>query len=1144
MGSKAYRFTRFTLLKAPGFSVRSFGEFNDLHPGLTIFTGANGVGKTTIIRAMWSLLFTPEKHPGLEAEGVVKSAESLWHLLLSGQHLQQKRLSDGLVASLPGRNDAFGDAYWFPLHELIQNGGSSAPFLEEIRKEMQGGIDLEQALRDAGGLESFSARRHTPASDFKKKLGLAEQKKNAIIGNLDLRERIDQLREEIKKSNALQTEKEHIETLLSYLSAKEEYEKRMVHLSSYDAVLANMTPHTLEDALSWEDEYTQAEENLRQIEKEQEETQRNLDACKISDEVRMDLNLPGLINQRIEALKTAEQELNVALKDAGQAKAARKTWEDAHQWIVTEKPDETTLKSMVSTLRDLSYRSEPLRCMLASRAQIVQSLGQGEAFDEVVLEQLREVKQRLALLLSLVSRRETLDETIQMKSSTGLSLSLLIGLFFSLLGYLVHPGLGLLVIPSLLLLLLFARKERINPVIAKQDEAIQKAWDHVKPLLEKAGQPSLDALDSESIANTIGSLARSIATMERTERENAKRDAAQDAYDKAYQAYADWLDAWNTAASDLHLGDDPALEGAQFFHFAEHLQQWVLSCAREAEAEATLDDAKLSYAKAFEALQKICEATTEDLVELKNEAAILVSSITDARRYYEQLIKERDACKRAEKQFKDICESRQAFYTRLHLSLGDIHTLKRLAPQVAEYTALATQVQIDKASLERYSAIVIQEASSHERSPLQIKLEAIKANLENLDIEKKKLWDMEKTYEDLCSDTELEEAELNLEKAAELLDALRHEEVSKRMVHLLYEQVKEQSERIYQPQVLSRASQWFKRITKNRYTLSVGDVGFLAQDTVMMRSYSLDELSSGSRIQLLFSLRMAFIELLESNEHYRFPLFFDELMANSDDERSLAIAEAIAEISRERQVFYCTAQADEVGKLQQVVGEQVSIVNLIDRKRNYQESIHPFEPVAVEREELPQFCEDYNVYAQHCKVAKPLLWEPLGILSPWYLCTSSSELAALLKRGFSTCGQAKEVSDLYQKRLSLLGSAQKLARKGRPRVVTKADLEDDELKVNRNAGYYASLLTFLEDGDKTGNDILEAIQNKELKAIRETTREVLSSFLVSRGFASDEYPLFPDEILSRISLQDETLLTDSDEYLIVKRYLASVLEGV
>ncbi|MGE4455198.1 MAG: ATP-binding protein, partial [Sphaerochaeta sp.] len=908
--------------------------------------------------------------------------------------------------------------------------------------------------------------------------------------------------------------------------------------------LANMTPHTLEDALSWEDEYTQAEEHLRQIDTEQEETHRNLDACKISDEVRMDLNLPGLINQRIEALKTAEQELNAALKDAGQAKAARKTWEDAHQWIVTEKPDETTLKSMVLTLRDLSYRSEPLRCMLASRAQVVQSLGEMEEVDEEVLEQLREVRQSLTSLLSLACRRAAVEATIQMKSSTVVFLSLIIGTFFSLLGYLLHPDLGLLAIPSLLMVFLLARRKRVNPEVIGLDEALGKASVQVNKLLERTGQPALEVLDSESIARRIGSLSRSIATMERAKRENEKRYEAKDAYDQAYQAYVDFSDAWNTATSDLHLGDDPALEGAQFFHFAEHLQQWVLSCAREAEAEATLDDAKLSYAKAFEALQKICEATTEDLVELKNEAAILVSSITDARRYYEQLIKERDACKRAKKKFEEISESRQTFYSRFDLALGDVHTLKRLAPQVAEYSALATQVQIDKASLERYSAIVIQEASSHERSSLQTKLEAIKANLENLDNEKKKLWDMEKTYEDLCSDTELEEAELNLEKAAELLDTLRHEEVSKRMVHLLYEQVKEQSERIYQPQVLSRASQWFKRITKNRYTLSVGDDGFLAQDTVMMRSYSLDELSSGSRIQLLFSLRMAFIELLESNEHYRFPLFFDELMANSDDERSLAIAEAIAEISRERQVFYCTAQADEVGKLQQVVGEQVLIVNLIDRKRNYQESIHPFEPVAVEREELPQFCEDYNVYAQHCKVAKPLLWEPLGILSPWYLCTSSGELEALLKRGFSTCGQAKEVSDLYQRRLSLLSSAQKLARKGRPRIVTKADLEDDELKVNRNAGYYASLLTFLEDGDKTGNDVLEAIQNKELKAIRETTREVLSSFLVSRGFASDEYPLFPDEILSRISLQDETLLTDSDEYLIVKRYLAFVLEGV
>lgn len=60
---------------------------------------------------------------------------------------------------------------------------------------------------------------------------------------------------------------------------------------------------------------------------------------------------------------------------------------------------------------------------------------------------------------------------------------------------------------------------------------------------------------------------------------------------------------------------------------------------------------------------------------------------------------------------------------------------------------------------------------------------------------------------------------------------------------------------------------------------------------------------------------MGYLESLEEGSNAALPIFFDEIMANSDDERSLAIAEAIGLIAEERQVFYATAQTDEVLKL-------------------------------------------------------------------------------------------------------------------------------------------------------------------------------------------------------------------------------------
>jgi uncharacterized protein YhaN len=91
------------------------------------------------------------------------------------------------------------------------------------------------------------------------------------------------------------------------------------------------------------------------------------------------------------------------------------------------------------------------------------------------------------------------------------------------------------------------------------------------------------------------------------------------------------------------------------------------------------------------------------------------------------------------------------------------------------------------------------------------------------------------------------------------------------MVHLLLSQVRGQTERSFQPEVLRRSSDWLARITSQRYTLSVGPKGFAAYDTILQQSFSLDELSSGTKVQLLFAVRMAFLEMQEASSGYRFP---------------------------------------------------------------------------------------------------------------------------------------------------------------------------------------------------------------------------------------------------------------------------------
>ncbi|MGH0053345.1 MAG: hypothetical protein ACQ5SW_08165 [Sphaerochaetaceae bacterium] len=1137
MRSTPYRFTRFSLLKAPGFLTRAFGDLNEIHPGLNILTGANGVGKTTIIKALWSLLFSPNKHPLLEAEGVLEIEGEQWHLSLIRQHLEQKRLSDGLVAPLAGRNDEFADAYWFPLHELLSSEGAGTPFLEAIQKEMQGGIDLKKAVQAADGIASFSNKRFTLMKVVKERRENVERQKEAILTHMDLQQQIQKKRAALKDSLYLMEEKSHLETLLEYLSDKKEFEATTTQLESFDPLLGKMTEHSLEEARKLEKDHEAAQSLLEQLKGELNETKQKFLDCNVSQSLLEDLGQPGLIERQSEELDVVQKRLYEAKKMVIQASEGRKAWEESYRWIVPEAPKEKNLEQMVKRLKELAYVCEPLRCNLASSAQIAETLGEEAFFDARKIERLREAKQYVSSLMVLAARRDSTSPIIRMKRSHMAVYCLLVSCACACLGLFIHPAMALLTLPLLGFLFFLGERGKENPMAKQIRTQLAEGLEQANSLLVGEGEPPLESSDLEAITRQIGILSTRIAVLERQETENEKRRSAKKAFTNAQTQWDAWLHDWEAVASDLHLTPNPTLEGAQFFHFSEQLHQWVIRLVSEQEAVSLLHNEESSFQAALTALQKVCASTTTDVLSLRNEASVVISAINKARNYKEQLEKDErrllDATKRAEEAEK----TRTQWYESIGLPVGDVQMVERLDSLVLDYQKIVLQQQIISTKLTGYDEQLSEEAEMKSVSALQVDLEDVRTRIMQRETEQKELWEMERTYQELCSDTALENAELELLEAQQSLEDLRHKEVEKRMVYQLFEQVEEQMEHAYQPQVLQKASEWLKRITQNRYVLSVGDEGFLAKDAIAMRSYSLDQLSSGTRIQLLFAIRMAFLELLEGGGQYRFPVFFDELMANSDDERSLAIAQAIVEIAKQRQVFYCTAQHDEVQKLKTVGNGDIHLINLEDAMRAYHVLQYPFVEAPVERIALPPFHDDYQAYAKACNVAGPALWEPIGSLSSWYLCSTSQELEQLLARNYATAGQAKSVSSVYGERFHLLAAAQALARIGRPKLLSCVDLDDDDLNLNRKAAFYARLLSFLEGGNKNGNDILAAIEEGTLKGFRESTKEMLSSWLYEHGFASAEHPYAHSAIMEKLSMDNETFQIGSEAYGIVERYL-------
>jgi len=148
--------------------------------------------------------------------------------------------------------------------------------------------------------------------------------------------------------------------------------------------------------------------------------------------------------------------------------------------------------------------------------------------------------------------------------------------------------------------------------------------------------------------------------------------------------------------------------------------------------------------------------------------------------------------------------------------------------------------------------------------------------------------------------------------------------VASRLNRFLIDQLTTQSV----PPLIERANDYLSRFSNDRYSLllspdekedQLGNLRLL--DRTSGRTQAFNELSTGTKMHSLIAIRLGLIDLQEESANggtRKFPVVADEVLAVSDPVASRAVAEALREISRERQVIVFTNQPDDVAVFQQV----------------------------------------------------------------------------------------------------------------------------------------------------------------------------------------------------------------------------------
>lgn len=256
---------------------------------------------------------------------------------------------------------------------------------------------------------------------------------------------------------------------------------------------------------------------------------------------------------------------------------------------------------------------------------------------------------------------------------------------------------------------------------------------------------------------------------------------------------------------------------------------------------------------------------------------------------------------------------------------------------------------------------------------------------------------LEQSLQSAGSDEKLASAFSRIQAAEDALTDCRAKAVAAAAGAFLLDEVEREHRTVSEPAVLSLAREQFKAFTHYAWDLDLqvsekASSELIALDLNQRRERrSLSELSSGTRMQLLLAVRLAWIQLNERGRE-SLPLFLDEALTTTDEGRFRTIAASLEQLAASgRQIFYLTARHHEAALWQQLTGNPPHHIEL-DAVRNIppEEGVAPF--AIPEQRRIPEpSSTDAAAYSITLGVAPFTPQQGLGGMHPFHILRDELE---------------------------------------------------------------------------------------------------------------------------------------------------------
>lgn len=501
---------------------------------------------------------------------------------------------------------------------------------------------------------------------------------------------------------------------------------------------------------------------------------------------------------------------------------------------------------------------------------------------------------------------------------------------------------------------------------------------------------------------------------------------------------------------------------------------------------------------------------------------------------------------------KKLDQRIQDVFEQIDLTLEQEEQLRHLVETHEQYQQLASERRELTISIQTYNGQLTDfpELCDLNEEKLAARREQLSDQADSYSVLKEKIGDIRGKLTAAQKSSNMEQAEAELDDAHRALAEKRDEALRSTAGLFLLDRTRKEVNRDVRNGALARAGDLFAKLTHHRYDLVVDhdaeddSATFVAIDHQDNdRRVPPKELSTGTRMQLIIAARLGFVLDLEQGGE-PLPLVLDDALTNSDPQRFAEATHTLVELARDgRQIIYLTLEPEHGRRWVEcadALGVESREIDLSKQRHQPVQSADALQIQPPPTRTTPKPEEmDASAYATLTGVPA---FDPLaasGSTHPFYLLfdnlnllyeilqlrmTSLGPLLHMFERQADRSGIRAESRKLVLDRVNILNRFCEGWRVGRGRPYNAADLTDVE-SVKVSPTFKDRFMRF---GAEIGFDaarLVSAIRGKEhqdLKGFR-TRVDQLEAHFEDLGVIDSRDPLDQDQmsafVIARLDME-------------------------